>query len=247
MVQFGSLSLAIDAGNTCTKAALFDGTELLRHAVVDAGSPADSLAAFCGDARPQRCAIACVSGRQQELAEAARRLGTEPLMVDGTTPAPLQNCYHTPLTLGADRWAAAVGARSLQSEGALLVVDAGTCVTYDFVDADSRYLGGNISPGLEMRLRAMHEHTARLPLVGLEGRCPELGDDTETALRAGAVCGLRYEIERYVELYAGRCDHLTVFLTGGIRPDTGGLTMVREDKHLVARGLNTILRHTYEP
>lgn len=246
MGQNGRLNLTIDAGNTCIKAALFEEAALVRHIVLEPES-VSRLNDFCRDALPQRCAIADVAAHAAAIDQVLRGLGIPVLHVNGTTPALLHNAYRTPETLGADRWAAAVGARALQPHGALLVIDAGTCVTYDYVDAHNRYLGGNISPGLDMRLMAMHEHTARLPLVKAEGDLPELGHDTETALRAGAQLGLQLEMEGYIRRMARRESGLTVFLTGGqtalVRTDSP----CRTDEYLVLRGLNSILRYTYEP
>ena len=94
--------------------------------------------------------------------------------------------YRTPATLGADRLAAVMGAQSLLPHRTVFVIDAGTCITFDLLLSNGHYLGGNISPGLDMRLRAMHEFTARLPLISAEGENPDYGYDTITALRSGA-------------------------------------------------------------
>jgi len=246
MEQQDGLNLTIDAGNTRIKAALFQEDTLVRHTTLTADT-LRQLSDFCDGVPLRQCAISNVAADAKALDGIVGKFGIPLRHVDGTTPTPLRNCYRTPQTLGADRWAAAVGARSLQPHGALLIIDSGTCVKYDFVDAENRYWGGNISPGLEMRLKAMHEHTARLPLVKAAGECPLLGHDTETALRAGASHGLRLEIEGYIRHFSAREDRITLFMTGGqtlgIDSDIPCLT----DKHLVMRGLNSILRHTYEP
>lgn len=149
--------------------------------------------------------------------------------------------YRTPATLGADRLAAVMGARVLQPEGTLLVVDAGTCITYDVLTADNHFAGGNISPGVEMRLAALHEHTARLPRVAAQGETPLLGFDTITAMRSGVMHGIAYEIEGYIrrleQQYVGIC----TFLTGGDRPDflVSPKSRIFADDYLVSRGLAT--------
>ena len=127
----------------------------------------------------------------------------------------------------------------------LLIIDAGTCITYEFVTAAGEYLGGNISPGLDMRLKALHEHTARLPLIAQEGPTPAIGCDTETAIRAGVVHGIRLEIEGYIRQYQEKYPGLFVFLTGGTCFDFDSRlkNCIFADKYLVPRGLNRILEY----
>ena len=139
--------------------------------------------------------------------------GMKPLTPN--TPVPLKNAYSSPETLGMDRLAAAVGAWSLKPGHDLLVVDAGTAVTYDFVSADGIYKGGNIAPGIGLRLRSLHEHTGALPLVSAQGEIPMFGKDTETAIRSGVINGMRHELEGYIAEICSISPSLLVFLTGG--------------------------------
>ncbi len=209
--------LALDIGNTRSKAAVYDGTtrmtrrlcptdEALRHFVVQA-SKAYPLT---------RCAVALTGlltpGRKTLL----DYMPVPVLQVNGLTNVPLHVSYTTPSTLGADRLAAAVGAHARFPEYDLLVVDAGTCITYDYVTAGGDYQGGNISPGVSMRLAAMHEHTARLPLVK-DGRSGRIGHTTEEALRFGARFGARMELHGYLEEWLGRRGRKKHFavITGG--------------------------------
>ena len=130
-------------------------------------------------------------------------------------PTPLKIAYSSPETLGMDRLAAAVGAWSLKPGHDLLVVDAGTAVTYDFVSSDGTYKGGNIAPGISLRLSSLHEHTGALPLVSAKGDIPMFGTDTETAIRSGVVNGLRHELDGYIAEICSIYPSLLVFLTGG--------------------------------
>ena len=114
---------------------------------------------------------------------------------------PIKIDYETPHTLGMDRVAAVVGARELCGGGPLVVVDAGSCITFDFVTADGEYLGDNISPGLHARLRAIDDYFPRLPRVEAEGDTPDLGYDTQTAIRSGVILGLKHEIEGYITYF----------------------------------------------
>ncbi|MEE0871055.1 MAG: type III pantothenate kinase [Bacteroidaceae bacterium] len=120
-----------------------------------------------------------------------------------------------PAGLGADRVAADIGARSMMPEHTLLIIDAGTCLTFDVIGRDGTILGGAISPGINLRLRAMHEHTAALPLLDAEGEHPILGYDTPTSMRSGAINGIRWEIEGYIRTMQKMYPDLHVFMTGG--------------------------------
>ena len=120
-----------------------------------------------------------------------------------------------PAGLGADRVAADIGARSMMPEHTLLIIDAGTCLTFDVIGRDGTILGGAISPGINLRLRAMHEHTAALPLLNAEGEHPVLGYDTPTSMRSGAINGIRWEIEGYIRTMQKMYPDLHVFMTGG--------------------------------
>lgn len=157
---------------------------------------------------------------------------------------PVKIGYDTPHTLGLDRIAAVVGA-SMQRPGVpVLIVDAGTCVTYDLLTADGTFVGGNIAPGIRLRLLAMHEHTGKLPLIGDEGEIPEIGFSTETAMRAGAILGVAYEIEGYIARLRENYPGLFVFLTGGdaLKLAAKIKSRIFVDENLVLTGLNRILQ-----
>jgi pantothenate kinase, type III len=131
------------------------------------------------------------------------------------TPLPIANLYETPETLGKDRIAAAVGANELFPDQNVLVIDAGTAITYDFVSAENQYLGGNISPGLQMRFKALNQFTDKLPLVDSSAYFSEIGKNTKEAIRGGVQNGILFEIEKTIELFSGKYEDLQVILTGG--------------------------------
>jgi type III pantothenate kinase len=128
---------------------------------------------------------------------------------------PFVNAYATPQTLGVDRMVLSAGATLMFPSQPRLVIDAGTCVTYDFVDADNIYHGGAISPGLRMRYEAMHMQTARLPLLSTYEPTGITGDSTAMAMHSGAVNGLRFEIDGFVSAYCLRHPNIIIILTGG--------------------------------
>lgn len=194
------MNLAIDIGNTAVKWAAFEGRELRESGV---GVP-DSLMAEADNV------LACVSGEMPESLAGVRRL-------EASTPLPIQLDYKTPATLGADRIADACGAWSLHRGEACLVIDAGTCITVDFIDGAGVYHGGAIMPGLKMNLQALHTFTAKLPLLDIDNvkRAPVLGRSTEESILAGTLGATMLALAGYVALYREKAPALHVLLTGG--------------------------------
>lgn len=237
------MNLTIDIGNTRAKIALFDGNEPVSEDKFEVKELPQRLRDTIDRHRPERAAYCSVGNDSPEIERALQALPCPLLHVTGTTPAPVHVGYRTPGTLGADRLAAVVGAVTLMPGTDLLVIDAGTCITYDFVDAKGNYLGGNISPGVEMRFEALHVRTARLPHIGAEGDIPDLGYDTETAIRSGVVRGIGYELQGFIRHWQKRYPELRTFLTGGDRYVFSDALRkdILTDSHLLARGLNRLL------
>ena len=138
-------------------------------------------------------------------------------IVDHHTPVPIQNLYHTPETLGKDRLAAVIGARRLFPNETCVVIDAGTCITMDVINAVGQYLGGNISPGMYMRRQAMHDFTDKLPLVDLRFPSHFVGKDTTMALQNGILRGTIYEVESFIKAVFTEFGPGRVIFTGGDR------------------------------
>lgn len=167
------------------------------------------------------------------------------LLFDGQTPLPFKLDYKTPATLGADRKAAVAGAMSMFPGKSVLVIDAGTCITYDYADAEGNYKGGAISPGLHMRLKALHNFTARLPLVEAGDDVALIGTSTEECIRSGVLNGISAEAEGIIARYRITDPGVTVVTTGG---DAGRLQQPNENNNLnvpnlVLAGLNSILEY----
>ena len=236
------MNLIIDIGNTVAKIALFEGEELLEVSY-DSNRTLASLPEVCRRHPVGRAIVATVINLTDEVEARLDELPCPLLRLGADTPLPLENLYETPRTLGYDRMAAAVGAAGIFPGRDLLVIDAGTCITYEFVDAAGRYHGGNISPGLQMRFKALSHFTARLPLVEAEGRLLPMGKDTETAIRAGVLRGIGYEMQGYIREMRTKYPELLVFLTGGdeFSFDTNLKSIIFADKFLVLKGLNRIL------
>lgn len=164
-------------------------------------------------------------------------------LVSGVTPVPIINKYKTPATLGTDRLAAAVGAFYKNRGHDMLIIDVGTCITYDFVTAAGEYIGGNISPGPTLRLKALNMFTDSLPLVERKGDTPAMGTDTETAIRSGVMRGIEHEIEGYVDDFLSKYPNLLIYLTGGVELNLriSEKKCIFADKYIVPEGLNRIL------
>lgn len=236
------MNLIVDIGNSSAKAAVFNGNEMVTHKRLTANM-VDGIAMLTADYDIKACAFSSVGTPRPDVAQALKQMVPGALHVTGATPTPLICDYLTPDTLGADRLAAAVGAASIFPECHLLIVDAGTCITYDYVSAEGHYLGGNISLGLGMRLRALHEQTARLPLVSAEGNLETIGHDTPNAIRAGVLQGMDYEIKGYIRHMMQQHPDAHVFLTGGNGFRFAKEAEVERNDALVEIGLNCILQH----
>jgi type III pantothenate kinase len=164
------------------------------------------------------------------------------------TPVPVKNKYATPNTLGKDRLASAVAASSIFPGRNVLTINAGTCITYDFIDSKGVYHGGSISPGIEMRFKALHTFTGRLPLVEVEEKISALvGKTTKQSILSGVQQGILKEIEGIIQEYKKSFNNLQILVTGG--------SSVWLKKHLAAKiniepfltlkGLNVILAFSH--
>lgn len=235
------INLTIDRGNTTTKIVLWEGTEPIYTSTLFNADNGTLLRAI-GELTFDRAGICSVAGPIEGLEDMLSERGIKLLTLSASTPVPIGNLYATPETLGVDRIAAAIGAYTLFPGRELLVADIGTCVTYDRIDAAGNFTGGNIAPGLGMRLRAMNTFTKALPVVASIGDTPQWGLSTDTAMRSGAFYGIVAEVTYYhSQLGAGG---LTL-LTGGWSERVAQALDIEAKlcPLLVNRGLNRIIQH----
>jgi type III pantothenate kinase len=164
------------------------------------------------------------------------------------TPLPVKNLYQTPETLGKDRLAAVAGAFELFPNENCLIIDAGTCITLDLLTEKGNYLGGNITPGIEMRFKAMHTFTARLPLIDRKEQEDWIGKSTETAMRNGGQLGAILEVKAFIQMCRRKYQGLNVILTGGDADFFAKnlKTKIFANHNLVLVGLNKILKHNVQ-
>lgn len=236
--------LTLDIGNTAAKVSVFEGERLLE--CNSSGTLSEQDIECMVRRHVPECAVSCRVGEDSRGLEdfLERGFGNRYLRLCPSTPLPLDVEYDSRGSLGADRVAAAAGALSSVP---VLVVDAGTAVTEDLV-ADGRFLGGNISPGLSLRFRALNGFTSRLPLVDPEGELPDFGHDTVTAIRAGVLRGLVAEIRGIRDMAQRRLGNVKIILTGG-NADILARLLADEnidadvDHALVGRGLVRIFNY----
>lgn len=235
------INLTIDRGNTTTKIVLWEGTEPVTTSTLFNADNATLLRAI-GALTFDRAALCSVAGEIEGLEAMLAQRGIELLTLRASTPLPIGNKYATPSTLGVDRIAAAVGACTLYPGKELLVADIGTCVTYDLIDAGGNFIGGNIAPGIGMRLRAMNTFTKALPEVASVGDTPRWGDTTATAMRSGAFLGVVAEVSYYnSQLPQGGLTLLTGGWSERVAQALGFNAILCP--LLVNRGLNRILQY----
>lgn len=235
--------LIIDIGNSSAKVALFEGDILAEYIHAEHHELLYLLVEKARDTSITGAIVSSVIPLGEAIEEAIASLPFPCLRMSAKLKMPFRIAYKTPATLGPDRLAAVAEACMQQPGRDLLVIDSGTAITYDLVTADGLYVGGNISPGIGMRLKALHHYTGKLPLVDKDGDRVDIGDTTETAIREGVLQGVDYEIDGYVRSYTLKYPELLVFLTGGnaFLLDNRLKNRTFADNLLVVKGLNRIL------
>lgn len=234
------MNLVLDIGNTLAKVALIQDKEIIfsksykeltlmdLDAILSSYSPQKAIASIVGKIRPEL--INLIQSRIITI------------ILDQNTPIPLKNQYSTPETLGYDRIAVAVAANSLYPSRNVLIIDAGTAITYDLVTSDAVYLGGAISPGISLRFNALNSHTAKLPLLEKVENYPLIGQNTSECILSGVLNGVIGEIDAYIDNVKKTYPIETV-LTGG---DSNFLVdklknSIFVNQNLMTIGLNKIL------
>lgn len=206
-------NLTVDIGNSSAKLVVFEDDTIVETYSCPHLAPAD-LALPIQKYGIKKSILSSVA--QQNFA-VLDYLGSHTDFIELTseTPVPLTIDYETPKTLGHDRIASAVGAMVLKPNSNALIMDIGTCNTYDFISENHSFRGGNITPGFEMRLKAMHAFTGKLPQVKTTDCNLLLGKSTETALQCGAFWGIVYEMDGIIDDLKRTYPDISVFLTGG--------------------------------
>ena len=245
------MNLCIDQGNSRTKVALMtDEGKMINHFIYKSFSSSDVERLFdLYDITDS--IISSVVDIEAAVVNTLHRRSLHFVLFDHNTPVPIINRYDTPQTLGLDRLAAAVGAKSLCPDENLLIIDAGSAITYDFVTEKGEYIGGNIAPGIKMRFTILQRMTKKLPLVDAEENelIPLFGKNTRDAIAAGVIRGIAYEVKGYMRTVREKMSHYQTYVTGGhaqyilnnVRTSRNEKRELHYERNLVLIGLNTIL------
>ena len=236
------MNLIIDVGNTRVKAAVFEQDKILDQVVFEKKriiSEIKKIKKNYNISKGIMSSVASISKIKLKKLQNIIKLQ----LVSSETKVPFSNLYKTPKTLGVDRIALVAGATKNFPKQNVLVIDAGTCITFDFVNAKSEYEGGAISPGILMRYKALNKFTSKLPL--LEKNTPKhfVGNSTNQSINSGVVNGVIQEIDGVITQYKNKYSDLTIVLTGG---DTIFLSKqlkssIFANQNFLLEGLNEIL------
>lgn len=235
------MNLVIDNGNTRIKVAIFSGSKL-HEKFMFTSNP--ELKSFLKNKTFDHCIVSSVSQSSDEVLSWISTSGKK-LSLTANLPVPIKILYATPQSLGVDRIAAVCGAVELFPNQNCIVIDAGTCINYEFVDAQANYHGGAISPGIQMRFDALHKFTARLPLIKEIEKTDLVGNSTESCMKSGVSNGVLAEVSGIIEQYSQKFPNLGVILCGGDASffETNLKHTIFAAPNLVLLGLNSILQH----
>ncbi|MFD1614674.1 type III pantothenate kinase [Gelatiniphilus marinus] len=238
------MNLIIDVGNTNVKLAVFREDNILRKDVVDLKQLLKHIDLLKAEYRPIKRAIISSVGKLNDEAINHIDKQYDLMLLNSHAKLPFKNLYATPNTLGIDRIALVSASVHKFPENNALIIDAGTCITYDFVSNKNEYLGGAISPGIRMRYTSLHNLTANLPLLDTEMPNAVTGNSTNASIHSGVINGVLKEIDGLIEDYALKYPDLTVILTGG---DANFLSKqlkssIFANSNFLLEGLNHILQ-----
>ncbi len=238
------MNLIADIGNTLIKTAVFSGNEIIFEQQSTRIEEA-LIENLVGTFPVKRAIISSVGTHPEKYLTLLKEKLEYILLPDHTTPLPVSNLYLSPETLGFDRLAAATGACFLFPQTNVLVIDTGTTITIDLVTEAGEFKGGNISPGVDMRFKALNSFTSRLPLVDRNGETFLTGKTTEEAVRSGVWYGITYELEGYINAYKQKYENLKVILTGGDHKYFEKIfkSTIFVDSNLTLKGLHQILEY----
>lgn len=238
------MNLVIDIGNSRCKTAVFKSSELIYNEVITKDNFIEKLFELIDKHGCENGIISSVGFvKKSQIEELSEKISL--IQLNSATKVPFNNNYLTPKTLGVDRIALVSSAVSKYPDKNVLIIDAGTCITYDFVTDKKQYLGGAISPGIKMRYKALHEFTQKLPLIEPESEIDLIGNSTQKCIHSGVVNGVIKEINGVINEYKEKNQDLTVVLTGG---DVNFLSNklkngIFANPNFLLEGLNTILTY----
>jgi len=239
------MNLAIDIGNTRTKLAVVKNADLVELFIKDDISSSVIQEILHKYPSINKSILSTVRNIDTSIYTFLKSTFTHFVELNENTKLPIENLYKTKKTLGKDRLAAVVGANNIFPNMNVLVIDMGTAITYDFINEHNQFLGGNISPGLEMRYKALNHFTRQLPLQEKENDFELIGDSTKGAIVSGVQNGIIFEIDGYINEFRNKFDEIVTILTGGdaIFFDKKLKNTIFVNSNLNFIGLNRILEY----
>ena len=242
------INLVIDIGNTFTKIAVFNGDEFVEVEQYQQTDTID-IVRFTSRYTIDGVIISSVK-KDKEPWQLLLEQQFKVVYFNSSISAGINNHYKTPQTLGADRFAAVIGANYLYPNQNNIVISGGTCITYDYVDAGANYFGGSISPGLNMRYKAVNHYTAALPLLKADaGFNATYGNDTQTAITSGVQNGIKYELTGFINEYIKTSTGYNIILCGGdsiffdtLLKNSIFAPYIKIEPYLVLKGLNAAIQ-----
>ena len=209
------MNLIVDVGNTLVKFAIYKDAELIHKISFELSEFKKQYKALKKQFPKVKFAIISSVGRLSKKQIEIIDDDLKVLELNSKTKLPFKNLYKTPKTLGVDRMALVSGSVRQYPDKNVLIIDAGTCITYDFITNENHYLGGAISPGTRLRYKSLNNLTANLPLLETNQPKMIIGDSTESSIHSGVVFGVIKEIDGVIDQYKEKYPDLTVILTGG--------------------------------
>ncbi len=209
------MNLIVDVGNTLVKFAIYKDAELIHKISFELSEFKKQYKALKKQFPKVKFAIISSVGRLSKKQIEIIDDDLKVLELNSNTKLPFKNLYKTPKTLGVDRMALVSGSVHQYPDKNVLIIDAGTCITYDFITNENHYLGGAISPGTRLRYKSLNNLTANLPLLETNQPKMIIGDSTESSIHSGVVFGVIKEIDGVIDQYKEKYPDLTVILTGG--------------------------------
>ncbi|OFX76277.1 MAG: hypothetical protein A2X12_07835 [Bacteroidetes bacterium GWE2_29_8] len=242
------MNLIIDEGNSFSKIAVYEFDNITYFKIADTKNICTIIEKLLKTRKIQKAIYSSVI-KNNERAISILNNNLDTIIFNFSVPVPIKINYLTPQTLGLDRLAGVIGANNLFPKQNILVIDAGTCIKYDFINNNSEYQGGSISPGLQIRFKSLNTFTEKLPLIKSDFEIDYIiGNNTMNSLLSGVINGISFEINGFINYYKDLYENLKIFCTGGdmIYFDKRIKNSIFANPNLILWGLNVILNYNAE-
>ncbi|MFI3277239.1 MAG: type III pantothenate kinase [Rikenellaceae bacterium] len=239
------VNILIDIGNSRVKYAVMEGDGSIMEMLSEDNFSQERVRDFARRYDISGAIVCSTRGDATAIIAELKEIVKDALLFDTTLELPIECNYSTPETLGRDRLALAIGAHDTYKNRDILLIDCGTAITIDFVSAEGAFEGGVISPGVNMRFKALHEFTASLPLCQAQEEDFDIAQTTQSAIKKGVMNGICYEMEGYISHFRSKFEKLLVIFVGGDAKyfDKRIKNTIFAEQELLFKGLNKILEY----